>query len=132
MRWIRKHIPTRDTIHENRLLRPFARHLSDPALWRMTRRSVPRAVALGLGVGVLIPFMHTAIAAVLAIPMRANVAIAAALTLLVNPQAAERVSGELGQIMFWVHHASGPIAIGILTVSASVALIGYLASAVLW
>lgn len=159
MRWIKKHIPTRDTIHENRLLRPFARHLSDPALWRMTRRSVPRAVALGLGIGVLIPVMHTAIAAVLAIPLRANVAIAAALTLLVNPltyapvyyacylvgswelrhdasvvnpQAAERVSGELGQIMFWIHHASGPIAIGTLTVAAAVALIGYLASSVVW
>jgi len=148
MKWIKKHIPTRETVHENPLLRPFARHLSDPALWRMTRRSVPRAVALGLGVGVLIPVMHTPIAAALAIPSRANVAIAAALTLVVNPltyapvyyfcyrigawelhhdasvinpEAAERVSGELGRIMFWIQNASGPIAVGVLTVAASVA-----------
>jgi hypothetical protein len=159
MKWITRHIPTRETIHENRLLRPFAKHLSDPALWRMTRRSVPRAVALGLGIGVLIPIMHTAIAAVLAIPLRANVAIAAAVTLVVNPltyapvyyacyrigawelrhdgsvidpRAAERVSGELGRVMFWVHHASGPIAIGMLTVAAASALIGYAVTSVAW
>jgi len=159
MKWLKRHIPTRETVHENRLLRPFARHLSDPALWRMTRRSVPRAVALGLFIGVLIPFMHTVIAAILAIPSRANVAIAAALTLLVNPltyapiyygcylvgswelhhdssvidpRAAEQVSGELGKIMFWLHHASGPIAVGILTVAVGAALIGYVFSALLW
>ena len=83
--WLRRHIPTRENIHRHRVLRPFAPHLSQPALWRMTRRSVPRAVALGLFVGVIIPFMHTAIAALLAIPLRANVAITAAFTLVVNP-----------------------------------------------
>src|SRR3982751_2045891 len=85
MNWLRRHIPTRETIHRYRILRPFAGPLSDPALWRMTRRSVPRAVALGLGVGVIIPVMHTAIAAILAIPLRANIAITAAVTLFVNP-----------------------------------------------
>src|SRR3954466_12479716 len=83
--WLKRHIPTRESIHRYRLLRPFARQLSDPALWRMTRRSVPRAVALGLGVGVIIPVMHTAIAALLAIPLRANVAVAAVCTLVINP-----------------------------------------------
>src|SRR5436190_4421678 len=136
MDWLTRHIPTRETIHRYRILRPFAPHLSQPALWRMTRRSVPRAVALGLFVGVIIPIMHTAIAAVLAIPLRANVAVTAAFTLivnpltipplyyaayrigswelhhdatLVNPAAAERVSGELGRLLFWVNQASGPI-----------------------
>src|SRR6478672_4698150 len=85
MKWLTRHIPTRDTIHHYRLLRPFAPHLRHPALWRMTHRSVPRAVALGLFVGVIIPVMHTAIAALLAIPLRANVAITAAFTLVVNP-----------------------------------------------
>ena len=159
MKWLTRHIPRRETIHEHRLLRPFAKPLSNPALWRMTRRSVPRAVALGLGIGIIIPFMHTVIAAILAIPLRANVAITAALTLLVNPltyapiyygcylvgswelhhdsgvidpRAAEQVSGELGRIMFWLHHASGSIALGILTVAAAAAAIGYVLSAVLW
>jgi len=159
MKWLRNHIPTRENIHRYRLLRPFAPHLSRPALWRMTPRSVPRGVALGLFVGVIIPVMHTAIAAILAIPLRANVAITAALTLLVNPltyapiyygcylvgswelhhdssvidpHAAEQVSGELGRIMFWLHHASGPIALGVLTVAAATSAIGYVASSVVW
>jgi uncharacterized protein (DUF2062 family) len=157
--WLRRHVPTRDSIHRYRLLRPFARHLSKPELWRLHRRSVPRAVALGLGVGIVIPFMHTVIAAILAIPLRANVAVAAAFTLvvnpltippmyyaayrigswelhhdatLVNPAAAERASGELARFLFWIHQASGPIALGIVTIALAVALIGYMGSAVLW
>ena len=51
---------------------------------------------------------------------------------LVNPDAAEHVSGELGRFLFWIHEASGPIAIGVLTIAAGAALIGYLVSALLW
>ena len=36
MKWLRQHIPTRDTVHQHRLLRPFAPHLSQAALWRMS------------------------------------------------------------------------------------------------
>ena len=159
MNWFKRHIPTRESIQRNRLLKPFARQLGQPALWHMTHRSVPRAVALGLGIGVIIPFFHTVIAAILAIPLRANVAIAAAFTLvvnpltippmyyaayrigswelhhdatLVNPATAARVSGELGRFLFWIHEASGPIALGILTIAVTVAAIGYLAAALVW
>jgi len=159
MNWLKKHIPTRHSIHEYRLLRPFAPHLSQPALWRMTRRSVPRGVALGLFVGVIIPFMHTFIAAILAIPLRANVAIAAAFTLIINPltipfiyysayrigswelhhdatllnpAAAERFSSELSRLLFWVHQASGPIALGVLSIAVASALVGYFGASVVW
>ena len=159
MRWLMRHIPTRETIHEHRLLRPFAPHLAHPSLWRMTRRSVPRGVALGLFVAVIIPFMHTVIAALLAIPTRANVAVAAIVTLVVNPltippmyyaayrigrwelhhdapllnaAAAERFSGELSRALFWLHHASGPIAVGILTIAAVMAVFGYFAASLVW
>ncbi|HET7606843.1 MAG TPA: DUF2062 domain-containing protein [Sphingomicrobium sp.] len=159
MRWLTRHIPTRETIHEHRMLRPFAPHLAHPSLWRMTRRSVPRGVALGLFVAVIIPFMHTFIAALLAIPTRANVAVAAVFTLVVNPltippmyyaayrigswelhhdatllnpSAAERFSSELSRLLFWVHEASGPIAVGILTIAALAGVIGYLSAALAW
>ena len=157
--WIKRHIPTRDTVHRYRLLRPFASHLSHSSLWRLTRRSVPRGVALGLFVAVIIPVMHTAIAALLAIPTRANVAVAALFTLvvnpitipplyyaayrigswelhhdvgIVNPAAAERFSSELSRLLFWIHQASGSIVIGVLTIAAGSALIGYLSSALVW
>jgi uncharacterized protein (DUF2062 family) len=159
MHWLTRHIPTRETIHNYRLLRPFAPHLTNPSLWRMTRRSVPRGVALGLFVAVIIPGMHTAIAALLAIPTRANVAFAAVFTLVVNPltippmyyaayrigswelqhdatllnpAAAERFSGELSRLLFWIHQASGPIAVGILTIAAAAAILGYAGSSLAW
>src|SRR4249919_23841 len=157
--WITRHIPTRETVHRHRLLRPFAPHLGHSSLWRMTRRSVPRGVALGLFVAVIIPVMHTAIAALLAIPARANVAVAAIFTLvvnpitipplyyaayrigswelhhdgtLVNPAAAERFSSELSRLLFWIHQASGSIAIGVLTIATASAVFGYLGSALVW
>jgi uncharacterized protein len=159
MRWLTRHIPTRETVHEHRLLRPFAGQLTHPSLWRMTRRSVPRGVAVGLFVAVIIPFMHTFIAALVAIPTRANVAVAALFTLVVNPltippmyyaayrigswelhhdsrllnpAAAARFSSELSRLLFWVHHASGPIALGILTIAAVLASCGYLAASFVW
>lgn len=157
--WLKRHIPTRETVDHHRLLRPFAPHLRHPSLWRMNRRSVPRGVAVGLFVAVIIPFMHTVIAILLAIPTRANVVVAAAITLVVNPitippmyyaayrigswelhhegplvdpAAAERLSGELSRALFWVHHASGPIAVGILTIAVVLAVIGYFAASLVW
>ena len=85
VRWLKGHVPTRETIDQYRLLRPFASQLRHPSLWRLNRRSVPRAVALGLFVAVIIPVLHTFVAALLAIPARANVAVAALLTFVVNP-----------------------------------------------
>jgi hypothetical protein len=103
--------------------------------------------------------MHTVIAAILAIPARANVAVAALFTLavnpitipplyyaayrigswelhhdagLVNPAAAERFSSELSRMLFWIHQASGSIAIGVLTIAVGMAVLGYLASAIVW
>ena len=73
----------------------------------MTRRSVPRAVALGLFVGVIIPVMHTAIAALLAIPLRANVAITAAFTLVVNPLTIPPIYYAAYRIGAWELHHDG-------------------------
>ena len=49
--WLRSHVPTRETLERNRFVRPFAHLILRSELWRMTRRSVPRGVALGLFVG---------------------------------------------------------------------------------
>src|SRR5437764_15191638 len=86
VRWLKGHVPTRETIDQYRLLRPFASQLRHPSLWRLNRRSVPRAVALGLFVAVIIPVLHTFVAALLGLPARANVAVAASLTLVANPR----------------------------------------------
>jgi uncharacterized protein (DUF2062 family) len=103
--------------------------------------------------------MHTVIAALVAIPARANVAVAALFTLVVNPQTipplyygayrigswelhhdaaivdpadAERFSSELSRMLFWIHHASGSIAVGVLTIAISLSVLGFLTSAFAW
>lgn len=116
-------------------------------------------MALGLGIGVIIPVMHTLFAALLAIPFRANVAIAAAVTLVINPltipplyyaayhvgswelrhdtgvvdpSTAQQVTGELQRILFWIHEASGPIALGVVTIALAAAAAGYILAALIW
>ncbi|MFP5454422.1 MAG: DUF2062 domain-containing protein, partial [Alphaproteobacteria bacterium] len=52
--WWRKNAPTRESLEQVRWLRPFAHRVLEPSLWRFTRRSVPRGVALGLIVGIFL------------------------------------------------------------------------------
>src|SRR3546814_7196786 len=83
--WIRESMPRREELARNRWLRPVAHRILRSELWRFTRRSVPRGVALGVLVGVLIPVAQTVFAAFLALPMRANVPVAALTTFITNP-----------------------------------------------
>ncbi|MET0364119.1 MAG: DUF2062 domain-containing protein [Sphingobium sp.] len=87
VRLYRDNVPSRESLEQNRFIRPVAHRVLAPALWRFTRRSVPRGVALGLLVGIflLIPGLQMAGAALLALPVRANVPIAVAMTFLSNP-----------------------------------------------
>jgi uncharacterized protein (DUF2062 family) len=71
--WLQRHVPSRDQLERNRWVQPFAHLVLRPELWRLTRRSVPRGVALGLFVGVMIPLAHFVVAAFIAIFIRANI-----------------------------------------------------------
>ena len=83
-RWVAKNSPRREDMLQNRWLRPFAKRAE---LWRFTRRSVPRGVAIGLLVGIflMIPGIQIIGAALLCLPLRGNIPIAAAMTFLSNP-----------------------------------------------
>lgn len=81
---IRKNMPTREQLEGNRWTHHLAvRH----ELWRFTRRSVPRGVGVGLLVGIfaLIPGIQIIGAALMCVPARGNIPIAAAMTFLSNP-----------------------------------------------
>lgn len=78
--WVRGHVPTRESIEHNRLLRPVAPYILAPSLWRLNRRSVPRGVALGVATSVLVPVAHMPAAAILSVPFRANLPTAVAIT----------------------------------------------------
>ena len=47
-RAFRNAMPTREGLATNRFVKPVAHRVLAPELWRFTRRSVPRGVALGL------------------------------------------------------------------------------------
>jgi uncharacterized protein (DUF2062 family) len=83
--WLRKHMPTREQMERNRYLRPIGHRFLSPELWRFTRRSVPRGVALGLFAAFIVPLGQIFLAAFLALPSRANVPLAAAVTFVTNP-----------------------------------------------
>lgn len=83
--WGHRNFPTRETLAANRLLRPVADRVLRPELWRFTRRSVPRGVALGMVIGILAPGAQTPLSAVLALPLRANIPVAALTTFVTNP-----------------------------------------------
>jgi uncharacterized protein (DUF2062 family) len=82
--WAHRKMPKREDLEHNRLLGPFARR---PELWRFTRRSVPRGVAIGLLVGIfaMIPGLQILGAALMCMPCRGNIPLAALMTFLSNP-----------------------------------------------
>lgn len=82
---IRKHTPTREEMAQNKYLAPIAHRFLAPELWRFTRRSVPRGVALGVFAGFIIPVGQIFLAAFLALPARANVPLSALVTFITNP-----------------------------------------------
>ncbi len=83
--WAQRHMPTREQLEKSRWIRPFAHRVLRAELWRFTRRSVPRGVALGLAVGIIVPFAQILFASLLALPVRANVPVAALTTFVTNP-----------------------------------------------
>lgn len=82
---LRKYMPTREQMAANRYLAPIAHRFLTPELWRFTRRSVPRGVALGLFAAFIIPVGQIFLAAFLALPSRANVPVATLVTFVTNP-----------------------------------------------
>jgi uncharacterized protein len=87
MRWVRRHSPSREELARNRFIKPFASRIMHSHLWRFNRRSVPRGAALGMIVGifVMIPGIQIIASALLALPFRANIPVAAAATFTSNP-----------------------------------------------
>ncbi len=75
----RRHAPTKEELQRSPLLKPLGKRIWASELWRFSRRSVPVAVAVGLFVGIvlMIPGLQIVGAALMAVPFRANIPIAA-------------------------------------------------------
>ena len=80
-----KRVPSRDEIAANKYMRPLAHILREDSIWHVNRNSVARGVALGLFCGTIVPFGQSIAAALVAVPLRANLAVAALCTFITNP-----------------------------------------------
>ena len=158
--WAQRNMPTREQMEGNRYIRPFAHRVLRSELWRFTRRSVPRGVALGLLVGIIVPFAQILFAALLSAPIRANVPLAALTTFVTNPfttpaiwvaaywigswllrvDAATIVAPvntaieqtELQQFLEWLTGATMVTAFGLIVIAADTTAISYLISVWTW
>lgn len=157
--FLRRHMPTREAMAKNRYLAPIAHRFLSPELWRFTRRSVPRGVALGLFAAFIVPVGQIFLAAFLALPARANVPLSALVTFVTNPftlpfwlVVANRVgafvlkidaatggaagtneiaSGRLGKFG-WFLETAGVTAFGFVILSIISAAVGYLLASFVW
>ncbi len=157
-RWARANMPRREELEHSRWVGPFARR---PELWRFTRRSVPRGVAVCLLVGIfaLIPGIQIIGAALMCVPSRGNIPLAALMTFLSNPATTpfiiagsiwlgnklgyhadvstfyalyERGAGA-GEWAGWLLSDAAPaMLLGLFIVSTVTAAVGYLVAALSW
>ena len=154
--WGKRNMPTHDQMARSRWV---PKSVLRSELWRFTRRSVPRAVALGLLVGILLPFAQIIFAAILSLPSRANVPIAAVTTFVTNPLTTpliwaasyqvgnallhidDRAGGALDRLfaltdiwsaMQWLTSEGKSLALGLVIVAVISASVGYLLSGVVW
>ncbi len=154
--FLRKHMPTREEMAKNRFLKPIAHRFLSPELWRFTRRSVPRGVALGLFAAFIVPLGQIFLAAFMALPARANVPLAALVTFVTNPftlpfwllfanqtgkfvlnidaavgGGAGQLAEDSGALARWLE-VGGVTAFGFLVLAIVTAAVGYLLAGFIW
>ncbi len=156
--WAQRNMPRREDLEHTPLIGPLARR---PELWRFTRRSVPRGVAVGLLVGIfaLIPGIQIIGAALLCVPSRGNIPLAALMTFLSMPATTPLIlaasiwlGNKLGyhadlstfytlyeagaswdQWTTWLLSDAAPaLLLGLFIISTVTAAVGYLLSSFIW
>ena len=156
--WMRRQMPSHEELEKSRFIRPFVRRSE---LFRMTRRSVPRGVAIGLLVGIfaLIPGIQIIGAALLCVPCRGNIPLAAGMTFLSNPATTPFIlvgslyvgngmgfhadldsfyglyesGASVGEWMSWLMSDAAPaLVLGLFVISVVAASIGYLLTSFIW
>lgn len=84
-RIFKRYMPDPERIRGDKSLRFLGKLIHDPNLWHLNRRSVARAMAVGLFAAFIPLPMQMLLAASLAIPIRGNLPISIGLVWLTNP-----------------------------------------------
>ncbi len=84
-KFIQRCLPHPDRIRHNPSLRWLGPAIHDPNLWRLNRRSVAAAVAVGAFFAFILPFAQFLAAGITAVSLRVNLPVAVTSTLITNP-----------------------------------------------
>ncbi len=82
---LKRLLPTRESLHNNRWLAWLGPRLHHPRLWHMSRKGIALGLAIGMFFGLLIPIAQIPFSATVAVLLRANLPVAVASTLVTNP-----------------------------------------------
>lgn len=82
---LKRYIPSRESISQNRWLHWLGPRLMHQRLWHFSRRGVAIGAAIGVFFGLIIPLAQIPLSAAGAVLLRANLPIAIASTLVTNP-----------------------------------------------
>lgn len=148
---LRETLPTRDALHAHPWLKPLADQLLHPQLWRMQHEAVARGVAIGTFWAFVIPFAQIVVAVAHCTWWRANIPVAAAMTMVTNPltigfwlwlayqlgglflgQAAPPVDAVTGGVWTKVAALGWPTVLGMAIFALGGALTGYVGVKVVW
>lgn len=158
-KWLGAKMPTREAMERSKYIRPIAGRVLRSELWRFTRRSVPRGVALGMLAAFLVPVGQIFVAAFFALPVRANVPVAAVSTFITNPftypfwiyianQVGDfvlqidsltygeplntQMRGTAGEWISWIFRETGVTAFGFAVLAIVFASLGYVIASFGW
>lgn len=160
-RYLKKYLPSHESIRNNPWLRPFASSLLHPRLWHLNRRSAAGAVAAGMFCGLIPGPLQMLGAAACALVFRVNLPLALFVTLYTNPFTIVPLyvlSYQIGRLLLgdtssfiappsfdpstfvawtsamqgWMLQAAKPLAIGLTVLACALALLGYLTTKAAW
>lgn len=161
-KYFRKYLPDPDVVRSSRMVAAFGSWLQHPNLWHLNRRSVSGAVAIGLFSGLVPGPLQMLTALLLAVPLRKNLPVALLVTLYTNPftivplyvlayaygqlllpgERAAHVTpfefdwANFGESMSalgaWMVSLGKPLAIGLLALACTLAVVGYVAVQLAW
>ncbi|HYM29321.1 MAG TPA: DUF2062 domain-containing protein [Steroidobacteraceae bacterium] len=150
-------------MRSHRLVALFGGWLTHPNLWKLNRRSVPGAVAIGLFAGLVPGPVQMLVALLLAAPLRQNVPLAMLVTLYTNPFTIVPLyliafeygnwllgrghglggiapfdmdwsdwGGSLYRLVEWCIALGKPLALGLVALALTLAVVGYVATRLAW
>ena len=155
---LRQYLPEPEAVLAKSWAAPFRPWLGHPNLWHLNRRSVPCAVGIGLFTGLIPGPFQMLGALILAIPFRANVPLAMAVTLYTNPLTIVPlylVAYGYGRLLLghgapdpdvkplewqwsidalwhWAESLGKPLGVGLVALAVTLALVGYCVARVAW